>query len=72
MSGSGVTLRFGVVVADGIEWTPQQRDEAEACEEPECKGDWLEHPIHTLREAMETAGDAWIRAHPEMYRTELV
>lgn len=72
MSGTSIRLLWGVVVADSYQWTDDQLAAAAACEYPECAGDYLVHPEHLLRTAMEAAGAAVIEANPQMFRTELV
>lgn len=61
-------LRWSVTVDDSERWTAEH---LAACEEddPGSYDDWA---LEGLREAMEAAGNDYIKANPDLFRGELI
>lgn len=68
MSATLIRLEWGVTVEDAEHWTEAQR-EACALDDPTTYEDWVLPP---LQRAMEAAGNAYIAAHPDLFRGDLI
>lgn len=60
-------LEFAVTVEDVEHWPAEQRAAAEA-EDGGSYDDWV---VDQLDEAMRTAGEAFVKAHPDLFRSDL-
>ena len=67
MSGTSVSLRFGVVINDSDKWTPWHVAKAEAENSP---GDYDSWVADQLSEVMRTAALAFMRANPDLFRIQ--
>lgn len=63
MSGTMHSMRFGVTTSDSDQWTPEHRIEYEADEDM---------VMSRLHEIMAKAGDAFIKANPDLFRSNQV
>lgn len=64
MSATSMRLEWGVVVEDPDHWTTEHRAAAEA----EPGGSYEDWVVEPLRAVMAAAGQAYIDAHPDLFR----
>lgn len=64
MSATSRTLQFGATVEDPDHWNAENKAAAEA----ETGGSYDDWVVEQLEAVMHKAGDAFIKAHPDLFR----